>query len=107
VAPAVVYSYDPPCTMNDDQFQNAMRSIESKPFSDEKMEMVMLVTKDKCLTNDQIRAIAREFDFEEQTLEFIKYAYDNATQKDTYLLLEDVFKFMSSKDDFRKFLKGK
>jgi hypothetical protein len=107
VAPAVVYSYDPPCTMNDDQFQNAMRSIESKPFSDEKMEMVMLVTKDKCLTNDQIRAIAREFDFEEQTLEFVKYAYDNATQKDTYYLLEDVFKFMSSKDGFRKFLKGK
>jgi hypothetical protein len=106
-APVAIYNYDPPCEMNDDQFQNALRSIESKPFSDEKMEMVTLVTKDKCLTNDQIRAIARQFGFEEQTLEFVKSAYDNATQKDTYYLLEDVFKFSSSKDAFRKFLKEK
>jgi hypothetical protein len=106
-APAAVYSYDPACEMNDDQFQNALRSIESKAFSDEKMEMVKLVTKDKCLNNNQIREIARQFGFEEQTLEFVKYAYDNATEKDTYYLLENVFKFMSSKDAFRKFLKEK
>lgn len=106
-APVAVYSYDAPCTMNDDQFQHALRSIESKAFSDEKMEMVMLVTKDKCLTNDQIRALAGQFGFEEQTLEFIKYAYDKATEKSTYYLLENVFKFNSSKEAFRKFLKGK
>ena len=69
--------------------------------------MVMLVTKDKCLTNDQIRGIAGQFGFEEQTLQFVKYAYDLAREKDTYYLLEDVFKFMSSKDAFRKFLKEK
>ena len=106
-APTAVYNYESPCTMNDDQYQNALRSIEAKPFSEEKMEMVMLVTKDKCLTNDQIRGIARQFNFEEQSLEFVKYAYDKATEKSTFYLLEDVFKFNSSKDAFRKFLKEK
>lgn len=106
-APTVVYSYEASCNMNDDQYQNALRSIEAKPFSEEKMEMVMLVTKDKCLTNDQIRGIARQFNFEEQSLEFVKYAYDKALEKNTYYLLEDVFKFASSKDGFRQFLKGK
>lgn len=97
----------PPCTMNDAAFQLAWKAIESKPFSEEKMEMVMLVTKDKCLTNDQIRRIAGQFGFEEQTLEFVKYAHALAVNQDTYYLLEDVFKFNSSKDAFRKFLKGK
>lgn len=95
------------CTMNDAEYQLGLKSIESKAFSEEKMEMVMLVTKDKCLTNDQIRGIARQFGFEEQTLEFVKYAYDNAVEKETFYLLEDVFKFNSSKDAFRKFLKEK
>lgn len=97
----------PPCTMNDAEFQLGLKSIESKAFSEEKMEMVMLVTKNKCLTNDQIRRVAGQFGFEEQTLEFVKYAYDLAVEQDTYYLLEDVFKFNSSKDAFRKFLKEK
>lgn len=107
VEPVVVYDIEPSCTMNDAQYQLAVKSIESKPFSKEKMEMVMLVTKDKCLTNDQIRGIAGQFGFEEQTLEFVKYAYSLAAEKETFYLLEDVFKFMSSKDAFRKFLKEK
>jgi Domain of unknown function (DUF4476)/Beta/Gamma crystallin len=107
VEPVIVYDIEPSCTMNDAQYQLALKSIESKPFSKEKMEMVMLVTKDKCLTNDQIRGIAGQFGFEEQTLQFVKYAYDLAREKDTYYLLEDVFKFTSSKDAFRKFLKEK
>ena len=106
-SPTGNYNYDVPCKLNDDQYQNALRAIQSKPFRDEKMEMTMLVTKGKCLTNDQIRGIAREFSFEEQTLDFIKYAYDKALEKDTYYLLENVFKFMSSKEGFRKFLKEK
>ena len=71
------------------------------------MATAMIATKDKCMTNEQIRALARLFNFEEQTLDFVKYAYDLASEKSTYYTLEDVFRFMSSRDAFTKFLSAK
>lgn len=59
------------------------------------------------MTNEQIRALARLFNFEEPTLDFVKYAYDLASEKSTYYTLEDVFRFMSSRDAFTKFLSAK
>lgn len=95
------------CTLNDKQFQDALNAIQSKPFKDEKMDMALLVTKDKCLTNEQIRGVAKQFGFEDQTLAFVKHAYDKALEKETYYQLESVFTFSSSKTAFNKFLKEK
>jgi hypothetical protein len=103
--PAVVTT--PPCDMASDQFQRALQAVNAKPFRDEKMETAKLATKGKCLSNAQIRAMAGSFSFEDQTLDFVKYAYDLSTEKSEYYLLEDIFKFMSSQDDFRSFLKSK
>lgn len=105
--PTVVYNYDPPCEMSEKEYYSALKAVESKPFSDDKMATARLATKDKCMTNEQIRSIARLFNFEEQTLEFLQYAYDLATEKSTYYTLNDVFKFMSSKEAFTKFLNSK
>ncbi len=106
-SPTVVYSYDPPCEMSEKEYYSALKAVESKPFSDDKMATARLVTKEKCLTNEQIRSIAILFNFESQTLEFVEYAYDLATEKSTYYSLDDVFKFMSSKEAFTKFLSSK
>lgn len=103
-SPTVVYDYSPPCEFTSQEYATALKAVESKPFSDEKMAMAKLVTKDKCMTNDQIRLIATQFMFEEQTLEFMKYAYTLASEKSTYYTLESVFKFNSSKQEFLKFL---
>lgn len=102
-----VVNWEPPCEMSEKEFYTALKSIEAKAFSEEKMTMARLTTKDKCLTVDQVRQIARQFQFEDQTLEFIKYAYDLSKEKAQYYTLEDVFKFMSSRDAFLKFLKAK
>jgi len=102
-----VYSYDDPCEMTEKEYYSALKAIESKPFSDDRMAIARIATKDKCLTNEQIRGIARLFSFEEQTLEFVQYAYDLATEQSTYYTLDDVFKFMSSKEAFTKFLSSK
>jgi hypothetical protein len=97
----------PPCILTDKEYTTAREAVRGKAFSAEKMQMARLVTKDRCLTNDQIRGIAQLFSFEEQTLEFVEYAYNLGTEKSTYYTLESVFKFMSSKDKFTKFLSGK
>lgn len=95
------------CKLDEPDYQEALKAIKSKSFKDEKMDMVMRVTKNKCLTNEQIRSIAKLFNFEDQSLTFIKQAYDQALEKDTYYKLEDVFTFSSSKTAFNKFLKEK
>lgn len=97
----------PPCEMASDQFQRALQAVNAKPFREEKMETAKLATKGKCLSNAQIRAMAGSFSFEDQTLDFVKYAYDLSTEKSEYYLLEDIFRFMSSREDFMSFLKSK
>lgn len=97
----------PPCILTDNEYATALEAVRGKAFSAEKMQMAKLVTKERCLTNDQIRGIAQLFSFEDQTLEFVQYAYNLSTEKSTYYTLETVFKFMSSKDKFTKFLSGK
>jgi hypothetical protein len=97
----------PPCNLSDDTFSKAVKAIDAKPFSEERMAMARLVTKGKCLTNDQIRTIAKMFSFDDQSLEFVKYAYELASEKETYYELQDVFRFNSVKENFTKFLSEK
>jgi len=103
----VIYNYDPPCEMTDKEYYNAVKAVEAKPFSDEKMTMALLATKDKCMTLEHIRGIATLFSFEDQTLEFVKYAYDLSSEKSQYYTLDNIFKFMSSKEAFSTFLNSK
>lgn len=92
------------CSFTEGEFQTALAAVKSKNFSDDKMQVATLATKDKCLSNDQIREMARLFSFEDQSLEFVKMMYGKAKERSTYYTLEDIFKFNSSKEDFRKFL---
>jgi hypothetical protein len=103
----LVEATEPDCSLSEKEYYTALKAIESKPFSGEKMQTARLATEGKCLNNEQIRSIAKMFAFEDQTLEFVLYAYDLAAEKSTYYTLEDVFKFMSSKDRFNKFLTEK
>ncbi|MGE0588707.1 MAG: DUF4476 domain-containing protein [Cyclobacteriaceae bacterium] len=95
----------PDCTMSDADYRQAWDAINGKSFSQEKMDMALIVTNGKCLNNSQIAGIARLFNYEDQTLEFVKGTYELATEKNTYYTLQDVFKFMSTKEAFLAFLK--
>lgn len=95
------------CKLSDRDYQTALKAIEKKGFSSDRMTVAQLATKNKCLTNDQIRGIAKLLGFEDQRLEFVKNMYDQAIEKSTFYTLDDVFVFMSSKDDLAKFLTSK
>lgn len=97
----------PPCEMSAPQFQNAYKSIESENFMEEKMAAARLTTKGRCLSIIQIRNIATLFMSDDQSLEFVKYAYDLSNEKQDYYLLRDVFKFTSTREAFNRFLQGK
>lgn len=92
------------CSLTEKEYYIALKAIESKAFSGEKMQTAKLATDGKCLTNEQIRGLAKSFSFEDQTLEFVLSTYPLAKEKSTFYSLEDLFSYMSSKDRFNKFL---
>jgi hypothetical protein len=71
------------------------------------MSTAKLAIKNKCLTLDQVRGLATLFAFEDQTLEFVLYAYDFTDAKDEYYTLADIFKFNSNKEELNEFLSKK
>lgn len=92
------------CMLTEFEFESAVKAIESKSFSDEKLAIAIVASKEKCLTNTQIRTIAKLFSYDDHTLEFLKNAYPLASEKSTYYLLEDLFTFSSTRETFLKFL---
>jgi hypothetical protein len=97
----------PACTMTAKQYTAAVKAIQTKSFSDEKKSVARQATKGKCLTNDQIRGLAKAFNFEDQMLDFLKYAYPLSEEKATYASLGDLFKFPSNKNEFAAFVRSK
>jgi len=95
----------PDCSLTEREYTLAVEAINGKAFSQEKLDMARIATKEKCMTNTQIAGIARLFNYEEQTLEFVKESYERASEKSTYYTLQEIFNFMSTRDAFLRFLK--
>ncbi|HWA32819.1 MAG TPA: DUF4476 domain-containing protein, partial [Cyclobacteriaceae bacterium] len=95
------------CEMTDQQLKAAVHAVQAQSFRDEKMKMAKQATKNKCLSLHQIRTIGKLFAFEDQTLDFLKYAYNHTDSKDEYYTLSDIFTFKSNSDKFMEFLSTK
>jgi Domain of unknown function (DUF4476)/FG-GAP-like repeat len=105
-APAVIADSSP-CSMPEASFNGAVHAIEAQSFRDSKMKMAKQAIKGKCLSLDQVRTLAKLFAFEDQTLEFLKYAYDFTNSKSDYYTLGDIFSFDSNVQNFTAFLEAK
>ncbi|HQQ98871.1 MAG TPA: DUF4476 domain-containing protein, partial [Cyclobacteriaceae bacterium] len=96
-----------PCGLTSPQYNAAVSAINGQAFRDGKMSTAKLAVKNRCLTLDQVRGLATLFAFEDQTLEFVLYAYDFTDAKDEYYTLADLFKFNSNKEELNDFLSKK
>ena len=88
-------------------FSSAKESINSKSFEDSKMTVAKQVTKENCLSCDQIKEIMSLFSFEETKLSYAKFAYDYCYNKTEYYTINDAFSFESSIDDLNQYIEGK
>jgi Domain of unknown function (DUF4476) len=95
------------CEMADQQYQAALAAVDAQTFRDSKMSMAKQAIKNKCLSLDQIRGLAKRFSFEDQTLDFLKYAYDFTNDKSEYYTLSNIFTFDSNTKNFMDFLEKK
>jgi len=90
-----------------DQLQKGVNSINNASFAEDKMRIAKQFTKNNCLNVDQILSVMSLFSFEENKLDYAKYAYDFCVDKGNYFLVNDAFSFSSSKSALNKFLDSK
>ncbi|NOT75061.1 MAG: DUF4476 domain-containing protein [Cyclobacteriaceae bacterium] len=95
------------CEVPETQYNAMVSAIDAQAFRDSKMSIAKQAIKNKCLSLDQVRSLSKLFSFEDQTLEFIKYAYDFTNDKSEYYTLADIFSFKSNVTKFNEFLNTK
>ncbi|MFB6258905.1 MAG: DUF4476 domain-containing protein [Flavobacteriales bacterium] len=93
--------------MSDSRFREAKSSIKKKNFADAKMTQAKRMTKSNCLLTDQVKEIVELFDFEDDRVEFAKFAYEHTYDQDNYYKIHDSFEFSSSIDELDKHIEGK
>ena len=88
-------------------FDDAKAQITKASFADDKMRVAKQITKANCLSVAQIKEICKMFSFEDNKLEYAKFAYDFTFEKNKYYLVNDVFSFSSSREDLDEYIQGK
>jgi hypothetical protein len=95
-----------PWPMDDNQFSDALRSVSTKSFDDDKFTVAKQVTGANCLTADQVKRMMMELDFEDTKLDYAKFAYDKTFDIGNYYKLNDAFDFSSSIDELNEHING-
>jgi len=93
--------------MSSADFSRAKTSVQNQSFSESRMKTAKQFTRANCLNVNQIREIMDLFSFDDDRLEYAKFAYDFCVDKRNYFQLSDGFKFSSSSDSLNDFLDKK
>ena len=93
--------------VSDAEFKKAVESVKSKSFADSKLTLARQITKSKCLNSEQVRDMAMCFDFEENKMEYLKYAYDFVLDPDNYYVVNEAFTFEMSIEELQEYLDSK
>lgn len=87
-------------------FQKAKSSVEKQSFAESKMKVAKQFTTANCLSTAQIMEIIGLFSFEENKLDYAKFAYSKCVDKENYYQVNDVFSFSSSTDELTEFIEN-
>ena len=89
------------------EFQQAKRAIKEKSFDSGKLETAKSLVQSHYLSVNQLIELNRLFIYDDNRLEFSKYAYDRTVDKQNYGQLSNELTLASNKKDFEQFLAQK
>ena len=84
-----------------------MTTIESQSFEDTKLKTAKQIIAVNCLNVDQIMQIANTFSFEDNKLNFAKYAYDFCIEPKNYFKLNGIFSFSSNVEELSDYVQSR
>ena len=90
--------------MSNQDFAQAITSIENKTFGDSKLALAKQIAKSNCLTSNQILRITNLFSFEDDKLEFAKFAYTLCFNPENYWKVNDAFDYESSIEELDEYI---
>jgi hypothetical protein len=93
--------------MASDNFSAALATIKKQSFEDTRLKTAKQVITANCLNVDQIIQIATTFNFEDNKLDFAKYAYDFCSEPRNYFKLNGIFSFSSNVDDLSDYVQSR
>lgn len=96
-----------PVPMAPNEFHEIRASISSKTFEDTRMTIAKQVINDRCIIASQVKEIMLLFTFEDNRLEFAKYAYDKTYDVGNYYKVNDAFTFESSTDELNQYINSR
>lgn len=89
-------------------FSSALQTIKGSSFDDTKLSTAKtIVSSNNCVSTDQVIAICKLFSFEDNKVEFAKYAYDFTTDRKNYFKVANIFTFDSNKTELNDFISGR
>ena len=94
------------CSMRDEDFIDAKKSIAAANFEDSKLSTAKSIASANSLSTIQVIEICKVFNFEETKLTFAKFAYRYTTDPKNYYKVSGVFAFDSNKVSLNQFLSG-
>ncbi len=89
------------------ELNSALASMEAKSFEDSKITLAKQFTKANCLSADQIKSVMQKFTFEDNKLEYAKFAYDYCLDQPSYYKVNDAFQFELTIDELDEYLESK
>lgn len=89
------------------EFRTAKAAVEAEDFDDDMLMVAKQMTRNSCLSVDQVKEIVNLFDFSDDKLEYAKFAYDYTYDQGNYYKVNDCFDFSSDKEELNDFLSTK
>lgn len=93
--------------MTSGNFNAALATIKKQSFEDTRLKTAKQVITANCLNVDQIILIANTFNFEDNKLDFAKYAYDYCIEPRNYFKLNGIFSFSSNVDELSDYVQSR
>lgn len=80
--------------------------LKAESFDDNRMELAQAMVTSKLLTTADIRRMIGTFQFEDNQLDFAKYAYHYVADPENYFQVASLFKFASNKTELLNYIKS-
>jgi Domain of unknown function (DUF4476) len=93
--------------MSPNNFNAALATVKKLTFEDSALKTAKQIISSNCLNVDQIIQIANIFNFEENKLDFAKYAYDFCIEPRNYFKLNGIFNFTTNADELSDYVQNR
>ena len=93
--------------MTSGNFNVALTTIKNQNFEETRLKTAKQIITANCLNVDQIIQVANTFNFEDNKLEFVKFAFDYCNEPKNYFKLNNIFSFSSNVDELSDYVQSR